>query len=159
MTKNPFRRIANICAAAGITAAEFREFVRAVSRDHPEEAAKLYNNVRRSFKSFEQASEYELVSSHDQQEDLITEAVIADILRLVEGQGIDNPSAVRLLSDELLRLDSRLDRDDLTFSVKEGIRRWLARMIRLVGESTVLSAAVIAFSNAGGRDSHWRLSK
>lgn len=155
MIRGSIERLALLCAAAGITSAEWEDFTAEVRQTGAAEAKKLYNKIRHQVRSIQSIGDQEDVE-HNGNLELTTSNVIRDITRLIDDADIPTSTAARHLSLEIQLDHPELNSDAFRFNSKEGLRRWLQRLIRAFGESYILSAASRTFRERLS-DPDWRL--
>lgn len=155
MNRGSIEKLALLCAAAGITPAEWEDFLAEVRQSGSDETRRLYNRVRSQLRSIEKAISDTDMPANGSLE-LTSSSVFRDVNRLIDQADVSTPTAARRLSTEMGKQFPDFDPELFRFNAKDGLRRWLNKLIREYGESAVLSAASSAFRERQGT-SDWRL--
>jgi hypothetical protein len=157
MIRGSIERLAILCAAAGVTASEWDDFVTEVRQAGSEETRRLYTRLRHQLRSLEKALNEEDLPSNGPLE-LTLASVVRDVNRLIDEADISTPTAAHLLIKQLRSQEIGFDEETFRFNAKEGLRRWLYKIMREYGENSVLSAASAAFRGPLP-EATWRLSR
>jgi hypothetical protein len=158
MTHNALMRLLLLAAGAGITTTEFRSFVDAIHDADAIALSQVYNEIRKRLRNIEI---FEL-----KQIDLEFEAttpfktVRQDILQLAKRANIKSSEAAERIQSKLLSMPNINQSVIPVFDTREGLGRWLERVARSVGASTLLNAAISAIAPENANDPQkWRLSR
>lgn len=143
------QRFLALMSAANYSTSDVRSLVKELQAASLSEIVENFSVVREAIRQID-------ISIH--QLDLYDESSQAekDIANFAQRS---EPSA----SQAALRLRRRLvesghDNDIPEFSPKQGFRRWLRRVLQVVGPSEVLNAAITEFAGQSKPDDGWKLS-
>jgi hypothetical protein len=147
-----------LAAGAGVSTSEFRAFLEATEHVRLNEIIATYAQIRKSIRQLSLAGlDSQLSLGFSAKEP----AFRNDVLEMVRHLNLKPADAAERIRSKLLAME-HLEPDSLApFNPKEGLGRWVERVARSVGPSTVLNAAVSAFSplDANVGEKYWRLSQ
>lgn len=150
MTQNPLEKLLLLAVAAGMSVGEFRSAINSVHAAGPSEIEDLYKRMRNRLRHLEDD-----LADRDRGE--VASPVRSDVLNLARAAALPPRIAAERLAEQLHRGDPL--RQLPPFNQKEGLTRWVERVLRVVGDSALLNAAVAAFSSAERHPGSWTLGR
>jgi hypothetical protein len=158
MRQGSLLRLLLLAAGAGVNSAEIRDAIEVICESNPREIVNIYNSIRKRVRSIQETEIGQLDIEFDTRAPM--QITRQDILKLTRRASAKPVEAAERIRDALHRLDN-IDPSTLpSFNPREGLGRWIEKVYRLVGPTTLLNASISAFPNEGGNDPEkWLLTR